>query len=412
MRIYFSGLGGVALGPLAEICQDAGYDVLGSEPTPNLMTTQLGERGIDVHTDQDGSWLQQQHDAQPIDWLVYTAALPDDHPELLVARQLGIRVSKRDALLQHIIDEHTLKLIAVSGTHGKTSTTGMLIWTLQQLGVPISYQVGTTIGFGPSGKFDPAAEYFVYECDEFDRNMLQFHPHLSIITSLGYDHPDTYESEAEYRGAFHEFTRQSAHTIGWKRDIANIAEGSTWQLEDNEVIDVSLAGEHTRRNATLVVKTCEYLNLTHPITALATFPGTNRRFEKLADNLYSDYGHHPAEIAATLQMAGEISSHVVLVYQPHQNVRQHEVRDLYTDCMDVAEAVYWLPTYLSRENSELEVLTPQQLTEKLTHKDRVHFSNLDDMLWDDIQRHRSEGHLVVCMGAGSIDGWIRSRLAL
>lgn len=411
MRIYFSGLGGVALGPLAEICQDADYDVLGSEPVANLMTQQLQDRGVVVYDTQDGVELRQQHGAAAIDWFVYTAALPDDHPELVAARELGIRTSKRDELVNHIIKEHDLKLIAISGTHGKTTTTGMMIWTLQQLGVPVSYLVGTTLSFGASGKFDKKSRYFVYECDEFDRNMLQFHPHLSLITSLDYDHPDTYVSPKDYMDAFKQFIEQSSHTIGWKRDIETIAKDSDWQLDTDEAIDISLPGRHTRENATLVAKACEYLTLGAAAQVLDSFPGTNRRFEKLADSLYTDYGHHPVEIAATLQMAREISDHVVLVYQPHQNIRQHEVRDQYTDCMELADEIYWLPTYLSREDPELEVLSPQQLSENLSNKENVHIADLDDQLWNKVQRHRDAGHLVLCMGAGSIDGWLRKALA-
>lgn len=410
MRIYFSGLGGVALGPLAEICQDADYDVLGSEPVPNLMTKQLQNRGVVVYDTQDGVELRQQHGAAPIDWFVYTAALPDDHPELVAARELGIRTSKRDELVNHIIAEHELQLIAISGTHGKTTTTGMMIWALEQLDIPVSYLVGTTLGYGPSGKFSSKSKYFVYECDEFDRNMLQFHPHLSLITSLDYDHPDTYTNTEEYIDAFRQFFEQSSHTIGWKRDIETIAQETDWQLEENDVHDVTLAGEHTRQNATLVIKACEYLGLGDATEALHTFPGTNRRFEKLADNLYTDYGHHPVEIAATLQMARELSDHVVLVYQPHQNTRQHEVRDQYTDCMELADEIYWLPTYLSREDPSLEVLSPQQLTEQLTNKESLKIADLNDELWSQIQKHLDAGKLVLCMGAGSIDGWLRKAI--
>src|SRR5690606_25419386 len=96
--------------------------------------------------------------------------------------------------------------------------------------------------------------------------------------------------------------------------------------------------------------------------ALSSFPGTNRRFEKLAENLYTDYGHHPEEIAATLQLAREASEDIVLVYQPHQNWRQHFIRDQYTDQFELAGTTYWLPTYLTRENPDQEILTPEELT--------------------------------------------------
>lgn len=421
MNIYLSGIGGVGIGPLAEIAHDAGYNVQGSDNREGLLTHELKKRGIAVHIGQDGSFLQTCHDNQPIDWFVYTAALPADHPELLLAKKLGIKTTKRDELLATIITAKGLKLIAVAGTHGKTTTTGMLIWTLQQLGVPISYSVGSTLSFGPSGKFDPASQYFIYECDEFDRNFLHFAPYLSLITSIDYDHPDTYPTKQEYLAAFRQFIDQSETSIMWKADgdKVNASSANGWILGAEQTLDIKLAGAHNRRNATLVQKAVECLQIMQPdhpaqpvtatttIEALEGFPGTDRRFEKLADNLYSDYGHHPIEIAATLQLARELSRHVILVYQPHQNVRQHEIRDQYTNQFELAETVYWLPTYLSREDPKLEILTPEQLTAHITNPGALHIADLDDHLRIAIKKARQEGKLVLGMGAGSIDGWLR-----
>lgn|GEM_PF-94309 len=416
MNIYFSGIGGIGIGPLAEIALDAGYTVQGSDRSESIMTHALQKRGVAISLNQSGEFLQACHDDAPIDWLVHTSALPPDHPELLLAARLGIKTVKRDELLAHLIDEKNLKLIAVSGTHGKTTTTGMLIWAFKQLGIPVSYSVGTTLSFGPSGLFDPKSEYFVYECDEFDRNFLHFSPYLSLITSLGYDHPDTYPTENDYKVAFAEFAKKSAHVIMWQRDNSiDVTAETGWVLNDTEVMDIDLPGIHNRQNATLIVKALEYLTLTDNAkaqTILTDFPGTARRFEKLADNLYSDYGHHPEEIAATLQLARELSDHVVLVYQPHQNVRQHEVKDQYTGCFELAEAVYWLPTYLSREDPNLAILTPEELSAHVTNREAVQVADLNEALWDTVQRALDDKKLVLFMGAGTIDSWARSQLAI
>ena len=415
MNIYFSGIGGVGIGPLAEIAYDAGYRVQGSDATDSLLTRELRGRGIPITIGQDGDFLSTCHTEAPIDWFVHTAALPVDHPELLLAKQLGIKTAKRDELLAHIIREKNLQLIAVAGTHGKTTTTGMLVWTMQQLGIPVSYSVGTTLSFGPSGKYTPGSQYFIYECDEFDRNFLHFSPHLSLITSIDYDHPDTYSTEESYLEAFQQFISQSAMTILWKADQERLptTEIEGWILGGDEVMDIHLPGSHNRRNATLVAKAIEYLQIDandRAITAIQSFPGTDRRFERLDENLYSDYGHHPVEIAATLQLARELSDNVVLVYQPHQNVRQHEIRDQYTDQFELAEAVYWLPTYLSREDPALPILTPYELTQSITNRSVVYSATLDNDLWQIIQTARQNGKLVLAMGAGSIDRWLRERL--
>jgi len=417
MRIYFSGIGGVAIGPLAEMAIGAGHEVCGSDRAAGLMTEALRRDGITVSFDQSGEFLRSEHQQAPFDWFVYTAALPADHPELVLARQLGIRTSKRDELLAQIIADKQLKLIAVTGTHGKTTTTGMLVWTLQQLGVPVSYLVGSTLSFGPSGRFDPASQFLVYECDEFDRNFLHFSPWLSLITSVDYDHPDTFPTPDDYRAAFRQFGEQSARVLTWREDADVFTPANVTVLEQTDP-QITLAGEHNRRNSTLAawaamtVREAAALEIEAEaiITALNTFPGTGRRFEKLADNLYTDYGHHPSEIAATLQLAHELNDRVVLVYQPHQNIRQHEVRERYTDEIFMhADEIYWLPTYLTREDPNLPVLTPEELTRQLT-TDKVHIAQLDETLWQVIEQQRARGALVLGMGAGTIDGWLREQL--
>ena len=416
MNIYFAGIGGVGLGPLAELAHDAGYTVQGSDSHSSLETEELQRRGIAVSNDQSGNYLEYCHAQHAIDWFVYTAALPEDHPELQKARQLGLYTAKRDELITYILKEKDLKLIAIAGTHGKTTTTAMTVWAMKQLGIPVSYSIGTTVSFGPSGQYDDKSDYFVYECDEFDRNFLHFNPYISLITSIDYDHPDTYPTQREYTDAFSQFLFQSHHSILWHHDTVidiNVPRNA-WVLNDDEVKNFQIAGAQNRSNATLVAKLCEYLKIGSDDvveTALNSFPGTQRRFEKLADNLYTDYGHHPIEIAATLQMARELSDHVVLVYQPHQNTRQHQVRSGYTTCAQLAEEIYWLPTYQTREDMHLPQLSPEQLTERLTNREVVHYASMDDSLWQAIEQHRAAGHLVLCMGAGTIDGWIRDQLA-
>lgn len=417
MKIYFCGIGGVGLGPLAEIARDAGHTVIGSDQAESLTTRELAASGVEVSFVQDGTFLRATHDNEPIEWFVYTAGLPAGHPELVAAQELGIRTSKRDELLSQIIRDKDLRLIAVAGTHGKTTVTGMTVWMLQQLHVPVSYSIGSTIGFGPSGKYVEGSQYFVYECDEFDRNFLHFLPEESLIVSVDYDHPDVYPDEADYRRAFADFAEQSQHVISWQSvvgsDIGNPTRDTL--LADSDVMSLRIAGAHNRANATLVATLGLRLGLDarEIRTALETFPGTLRRFEKLESNLYSDYGHHPVEIRATLQMARELSDHVVLVYQPHQNVRQHQIFEAggYGDCTAAAEHVYWLPTYLSREDADLPVLSPDELTRDLPNHQSISLATMDDTLWDKLVELRERGCLVVCMGAGSIDGWIRQRLA-
>jgi UDP-N-acetylmuramate--alanine ligase len=249
--------------------------------------------------------------------------------------------------------------------------------------------------------------------------MLHFEPEYTIITSLDYDHPDTYPTKKSYVEAFVQFIEQSGFSYLWGKDrrhldVPDIAASYEAYDELMDLSEFTLPGIHMRQNAYLVSRLLEEVigeTVSHKqiLHAINSFPGTSRRFEKLADNLYSDYGHHPVEIAATLQMAREISNHVVLAYQPHQNLRQHEIRDQYTDCMQLAESIYWLPTYLSRENPELNILSPEQLTENLTNRSSVRYAELNDKLWQDIQDEVANNKLVLLMGAGSIDAWAREK---
>lgn len=414
MNIYFSGIGGVGIGPLAEIAHDAGHTVAGSDPTDDsLMINGLKKKNISITKSQSGEFMSECNNQQKIDWFVYTAALPDNHPELLLAKKLGIKISKRDELLAYIIKEKNLKLIAISGTHGKTTTTGMLVWAFQQMGIETSYSIGTTMSFGPSGKYNPKSEYFIYECDEFDKNFLHFNPYISLVTSIDYDHPDTYPTEQEYFEAFREFAINSDQVFSWDDQHSEIFSGldNVNILKTDSIYKFKLHGNHNIRNANLVKISLEYLGLNgFKNEMLENFPGVDRRFEKLDDNLYSDYGHHPVEIAATMQLARELSDHVVLVYQPHQNIRQYDIRDKYHDQFELAEKIYWLPTYLSREDPKLKILKPEELINNITNKNSIQISQFDEKLWNAIQDHRKNGDLVLVMGAGEIDGWIREKL--
>jgi UDP-N-acetylmuramate--alanine ligase len=230
---------------------------------------------------------------------------------------------------------------------------------------------------------------------------------------VDYDHPDTYPTIYEYLDAFHQFAKGSEQIITWNDQHGELFSGlpDVTMLDPKNINNLSVTGQHNRRNITLVqagLKKLGYDDDTNEI--LSRFPGTNRRMEKLTENLYSDYGHHPVEIAATLQMARELSDHVILVYQPHQNIRQHKLCDLYTSQFELADKIYWLPTYLTREDPDLEILQPKDLIKSITNKDHIQIAQLDDTLWAEIKKALDNDVLVLCMGAGSIDSWIRGRI--
>lgn len=421
MHIYFSGAGGVGIGPLAMLALDSGFKVSGSDLKHSEVSEQLNSRGAKIYIGQDGSQIESLNKAQPIDWFVYSSALPKNHPELLFAKNNKIKTSKRDEFLNFLLDQNNLRLIAVSGTHGKTTTTAMIIWLFKQLNIPVSYSVGASLSFGPSAQYHAGSEYFIYECDEFDRNFLHFKPYLSVITNIDYDHSDTYVNKTEYNEAFLQFLSQSKRAIIWQDDADQLKQNDLPEVTilseaDPGINQVKLAGQHMRQNGWLAINAFHKLM---PKTdeaklnkLMANFPGTGRRFEKLADNLYSDYAHHPTEIAATIKMAKEINPNVIVVYQPHQNIRQHEIlkEGGYKDSFNGAKKVYWLPTYLSREYQKLDTLSQADLIKTLDDPNLAEPIKMDDNLWQKIQAHQRNDDLVLCMSAGDLDYWIRENL--
>ncbi|MCL2085803.1 Mur ligase domain-containing protein [Candidatus Saccharibacteria bacterium] len=437
-NIYFIGIGGNAMGPLAEFAQDAGYSVFGSDRGANLMTEELSTRGINVHIgEQNGDFLSQVHSQTPIDWLIHSSAVPESHPELARARELGINnITKRSDLINFFIRAHNLQMIAIAGTHGKTTTTTMLTWAFHELDIPASHLIGAPITFGFSGKFDPNSNIFIYEADEYDRNFLAYSPATSIITTVDYDHADIYPTEDDYKAAFWEFCQKSGKVITW-RSIAEKLKlqnpGVEYEKTSGGVTSMSsinqrlitldgvdsrlkLAGEHNRENATLVL---EYLRRESGrpeielIPALNRFPSAKQRFERLADNLYTDYGHTPEEIAATLQMAREVArpdQNIVAVYMPHSNARQKEIvsRGGYSNTFDVASKIYWLPTLLARLSENENLLTPNDLINTLSEasKPNAEPAEPNETLIQKIKQHLSYGDFVIFFGTD--DRWLRN----
>jgi UDP-N-acetylmuramate--alanine ligase len=280
------------------------------------------------------------------------------------------------------------------------------------LEIPVSYSIGSNISFAPSSAYETGSEWFVYECDEFDRNFLSFHPDISLITSLDYDHPDTYETEEDYNNAFKQFSSQSLTTFCWQDIYSLVNDNQSVRLGNNSLVElIKLPGLHNRQNGALALDSLllalgENYHQEELIKLVSQFPGAQRRFEKLTPSVYSDYAHHPAEIQATIQLAKELFDSLVVVYQPHQNVRQHLVKEEYKSCFTGAEKVYWLPTYLSREDLKLELLSSSTLTSYVTTT-QVELSELSSELTVALLEELKNGKTILFMGAGSVDDWAR-----
>ncbi len=392
------------MGPLALMAKQAGFTVWGSDLARGAIYDELVAAGIEVKIGpQDGEFLKSKL-GEGVDWFVYTSALPKDHAELALAQEVGIKCTKRDDFTAFLVEKLGLKMVAVAGTHGKTTTTAMIVWAALKLGLPVAYIVGTTLGFAVSGSYKAGDEYFVYEADEYDRNFLKYHPWLAVIPAVSYDHPDIYPTREDYMAAFGQFKSQSEKVIEYVDNIEGL----------------SLAGEVRRHDAALAVAAIMEMAQEIPreeiVKVLNEFPGVGRRFEKISEGVYTDYAHHPEEIAATMDVVkDEKRLHgyrgVVVVYQPHQNTRQHEVREGYRDVFDGADKIYWLPTYLTREDPNLAVLTPTELIGGLNNKDVAEIADLNDKLAEKLKQYVADGYLVILMTAGPADEWLKEKFS-
>ena len=428
MHIYFSGIGGAGIGPLAMVAKQAGYTVSGSDKQDSQYITYLRRHGItNIHVGQSTKSIQEVHEDNPIDWFVFSSALPLENPdadELVFCREQQIKMSKRDELLNQILTEKDLKLIAIAGTHGKTTTTALIVWLFTQIKEPVSYLLPAKTSFAELGSYEPKSTYFIYEADEFDRNFLAYEPSISCITGVSWDHHEIFPSREDYQQAFIEFISQSQHTFIWGEDADYLGLEESEQVkillsDEQKINSIRLLGQYNRLDAYLAVQAVHQATR-HPVVALLelcnSFPGLARRMEQIIPNLYSDYAHTPEKIRGAMsvatEMARESSKNLVVIYEPLTNRRQHYMLDDYEDCFEGAQEVYWIPSYLAREDPSQHVLTPAELVSHLTGSTHATPMERDAQLKHVIQTHLDNGDMVVGMaggGGGSLDDWLREQ---
>ena len=429
MHIFFSGIGGGGIGPLAQIAKQADYDVSGSDAQESVNTDLLKKQGIDFYIGQTADAIAAHHAKHPIDWLVVTSSITrtnPDHPELVFAREHGIKISKRDELLGDIITDKKLKLVGIAGTHGKSTTTAMVIWLFQELGVPIGHSVGAKLSFAPMGNLADGAEYFVYECDEFDNNFLAFHPYYSVITGVAWDHHEIFPTRESYIKAYRQFLDQSQHTLIWQDDVKHLELEPSDKLcildkSVSKIETIALPGDYNRQDAWLAVLVVHKLlgkEVDELIPLIDRFPGLKQRMEELAPSLYSNYAHTPEKIKGGMLTALELAKpkhqKLVVIYEPLTNRRQHYIKDDYKDCFAGADHLYWVPSYLAREDPNLPVLSPAELIAHISNPEIAEPAKLDDVLLAKVKQHLADGDMVVLMGAsggGSADEWLRKHFA-
>jgi len=431
MHIFFSGIGGAGIGPLAMIAKQAGYEVSGSDKQDSQYIAHLKKQGIDQITiGQTTEQIAAEHDRSPIDWYVYSSAVSKeqpDAPELVFCREQNIHMSKRDELLNKILEDKKLKLIAIAGTHGKTTTTAMAIWLLKQLNIPLSYLLPAKSSFADMGSYDPASEYFVYECDEYDKNFLSYTPYLALIAGIDWDHPDVFPTREIYNATFREFLEQCEQSVLWQGDVERLEiepDEKTQRIlnEDDPAIQATLTlpGLVNRQNAWLVAQALQPIinqPLEEIVAHLNKFPGVGRRFEQIIPGLFTDYAHTPPKIRGALQLAHEVAGKdVVVVYEGLHNTRQHFIKDDLVHLFDSVKHLYIVPSYLAREDQSLKLLSQDDLKLMLSAEAQTvaDVADLDDKLRQTILTHLQTGDTILCISGGggkSLDEWLRKEFS-
>jgi UDP-N-acetylmuramate--alanine ligase len=327
-------------------------------------------------------------------------------------------------LLNQILEEQNLKLIAVAGTHGKTTTTALVVWLCTQLKQRISYLLPAKTSFAELGNYTKGSHYFVYEADEFDRNFLAYRPSISLVTGVSWDHHEIFPTREEYQAAFREFIAQSHYSYIWQEDsdYLNVEASDHLSVLDSSAHDIqslTLKGQYNRLDAWLAIQAVHRITQepVQQLVALANqFPGLQRRMEQIISNLYSDYAHTPEKIrgamSVAMEMAAETGQKLVVVYEPLTNRRQHYMLRDYRDCFTGASVVYWIPSYLAREDPAQQVIPPAELISHLDDPSIAKPMERDKQLKEVLQKHLDDGDMVVGMAGGggnSLDDWLRQK---
>jgi UDP-N-acetylmuramate--alanine ligase len=402
-HIHLIGIGGTGLSAIARLLKESGHTVTGSDMQPSEYVDDLREIGITVYI---GHKAEQIGEAEMV---VRSSAIPDTNPEVVAARAKDVPVYKRSDFLGSLMEDKIG--IAVAGTHGKTSTTAMLAWTLTELGEDPSFIVGSTInGMGVNAHFGQG-KTFVIEADEYDRMFLGLKPTLGIVTNLEHDHPDIYPTAESFRQAFVDFIHllpeegayvycaddtgatdlvkdASVESIGYSLVDAhaqpNALGGFDFEFQ-NVKISLQVPGKHNVWNALAVMSVIARLGLSldEAAEALGRFSGTARRFELVGAvngvHVYDDYAHHPTEIVATLAAARarHPQAKIWAVWQPHTYSRTQLLFDAFAQAFGDADHVIATEIYRSREPKQ--DFSSAQVVDAMDHPAAHFIAELDDV---------------------------------
>lgn len=425
MKIYCSGIGGIGLSAFASLQCARGHEVTGSDRCESTLLDCLRSRGIPVTMDQSGRGI-------PSDTglFVYSEAIPTDSPERARARELGIRqINYFEALGELSRDAH---VIAVCGTHGKSSTTGMAAQVLMENGKDPTVVIGTKLPLLDGRNYRKGkGSLFLVEACEYRRNFLHLFPDTILMTTVDGDHFDAFESLEDYQHAYVEFLQKLPEggvtvTHGSDPDCVEVirAWGGTWIDADAFPLpDLSIPGRHMRENARLVIGLADLLHIPreNALQALSRYAGSWRRMEVKGiiggDILVvDDYGHHPREIRSTLSALREAYPHrrLVCVFQPHTHDRSIKLYADFLSAFSSADSLVLTDVYDARSDIERDMLDMPRFAKDIGRESAVSTRYVGSL--DQAEQHlraggMQTGDLLVCMGAGDITDLAERMLA-
>ncbi|AWE08364.1 UDP-N-acetylmuramate--L-alanine ligase [Lysinibacillus sp. 2017] len=418
-RYHFTGIKGSGMSSLAQILFDSGEYVQGSDVDTYYFTEQpLRDRKIEIFTFDENN-------IQPGLTIIAGNAFPDEHPELVRARELGLEIIRYHKFLGDYIKRYTS--IAITGAHGKTSTTGLMSHVIGGY-MPTSFLIGDGTGAGKSD-----ASYFVMEACEYRRHFLAYHPDYAVMTNIDFDHPDYFTDIEDVYSAFQSLALQVNKAIiacgddeqlqriqanvpvvyyGFgqendfaARNIVKTTEGTEFEVyvrnEFYSKFFIPLFGDHTVLNSLAVISLCHYEGIPANLIQerLTTYGGVKRRFteSKIGDVvIVDDYAHHPTEIAATLQSARQKypDREVVAIFQPHTFTRTKAFLQDFANSLSAADATYLCDIFGSAREKKGE-LSIQDLSTLIEGCEVLQFETIDHL-----KKHKNAVFLF--MGAGDI----------
>jgi UDP-N-acetylmuramate--alanine ligase len=426
-KLHFIAIGGAGMSGLALVCHRLGARVSGSDRAQSSYLERLRRAGLEPRIGHDAEALPP--DAE----VVVSTAVGEDNPELAKARERSQPVIHRGELLAELCAEK--RLLAVAGTHGKTTTAGMLVHVLRAMDADPGFLLGGELpGAGADG--DPgnagwgAGEWVVAEADESDASFLRLRPEVAVVTNVELDHHSHWSSRSELLGAFREFC-EPAGGLALPSDgsLAGLAGDQQVVSFDEErpgpPLELRVPGRHNLLNARAALAGLELagFELAPAAAALATFPGILRRLELKGNRngatIYDDYAHHPTEVAAALEALRELRPRrLIAVFQPHLYSRTKALADRFGAALAAADEVGVLDVYPARERPVGELAGVSGLTVARAAADRA---SGRPVWWlaDGDQAERAlaprlrEGDVLVTIGAGDVyrlaDALVRAR---